>query len=98
MSTASLTAPTVPNRASRGRVPRSSQALLVVPALVILAVFFAYPLVLIVWRSFSDPTIGLHNYVELFTNSTSLTVLLRTFVTALAVSTITLVMAYPYAY
>lgn len=98
MSTVSLTAPSASTRAPRGRVPRSSQALLAVPAVVILAVFFVYPLVLIVWRSFSDPTIGLHNYVELFTNSTSLTVLLRTFVTALAVSTITLVMAYPYAY
>jgi putative spermidine/putrescine transport system permease protein len=72
--------------------------LLLLPAGIVLAVFFLYPLVLIIWRSFSDPTLGFSNYIELFTNSASLKVLLRTFLTAVAVSTITLVIAYPYAY
>jgi putative spermidine/putrescine transport system permease protein len=71
---------------------------LLLPAVIVVAAFFFYPLALIIWRSFSDPSLGFSNYVELFTNSASLKVLLRTFITALAVSTITLVMAYPYAY
>jgi putative spermidine/putrescine transport system permease protein len=87
-----------PHAVTRGTAPRRLKGLLLLPAGIVLAVFFLYPLVLIIWRSFSDPTLGFSNYIELFTNSASLKVLLRTFLTAVAVSTITLVIAYPYAY
>ncbi|MFD1507188.1 ABC transporter permease [Georgenia yuyongxinii] len=89
---------TLPTPAPRKARPRRLAGLLVLPACIVLAVFFLYPLALIIWRSFSEPSLGFANYVELFTNESSLKVLLRTFLTALAVSTITLVMAYPYAY
>src|SRR5262249_13588313 len=52
----------------------------------------------IVWRSISEPQLGLGNYIALLHDGVSMTVLLRTLRTALLVGLCTLVIAYPYAY
>lgn len=77
---------------------RNRTGLLLLPAGVLALVFFAYPLILIIWRSFSDPTIGIDNYLAIFADAGAMAILGRTFFTAFAVSTITLILAYPYAY
>lgn len=77
---------------------RNRTGLLLLPAGILALVFFAYPLVTIIWRSFSDPSIGFGNYIAIFTDAGAMAILGRTFFTAFAVSTITLVLSYPYAY
>lgn len=71
---------------------------LLLPAILIITLFFIVPLVEILVRSVSDPVLGVQNYVWVVTNENVLRVLVRTFVTSLAVTVITLLLAYPYAY
>jgi putative spermidine/putrescine transport system permease protein len=73
-------------------------AWLMVPAIGLLLVFFVYPLFAILWRSFTDPTVGLGNYTLLLHDGVSVTVLIRTLRTSLIVAVGTLILAYPYAY
>jgi putative spermidine/putrescine transport system permease protein len=68
------------------------------PATAVLLVFFCYPLITLVWQSFSDPSLGFENYLSLLHDGTSLLVLWRTLYTAMLVAACTLVIAYPYAY
>ncbi|MGV9862361.1 ABC transporter permease [Rhodococcus koreensis] len=68
------------------------------PGLLLLLVFFFVPLGNIVWKSFTDPTVGLANYTNLITDGVSVRILLRTLLTAAAVATLTLVLGFPYAY
>nr|WP_083466285.1 ABC transporter permease [Kibdelosporangium sp. MJ126-NF4] len=77
---------------------RTTAGWILLPAIAVLLVFFFYPLAIIVWRSFTEPSVGLDNYTALFTDGVSVTVLLRTLRTALIVGLATLVIAYPYAY
>lgn len=76
--------------------------LLVLPLLVLLALVFAYPLAEIFKRTFTDflppQTSGLDNYTWFFETDVNLTVLRRTFFTALLVTALCLVLGYPYAY
>ncbi|ALG15169.1 ABC transporter permease [Kibdelosporangium phytohabitans] len=85
-----------PDPARRNR--RTVAGWVLLPAVAVLLVFFFYPLAIIVWRSFTEPAVGLDNYSALFTDGVSVTVLLRTLRTALIVGLATLVIAYPYAY
>ncbi|MEA2329880.1 MAG: putative spermidine/putrescine transport system permease protein [Thermoleophilaceae bacterium] len=75
---------------------------LVLPALLILAVFFFYPLAEIVRRSFAEiappGTSPFGNYQWFFDTPANLTILRRTIVTAVAVTAACLLVAYPYAY
>jgi putative spermidine/putrescine transport system permease protein len=82
---------------SRRRRPALG-VLLLVPALVVVLVFFVYPVVALSARSFLEPEPGVAQYAHLFTDSTTLTILLRTFIVAVLVTGVTLVLAYPYAY
>ena len=77
--------------------PRAG-ALLLAPAIMLLLVFFAYPLATIVWRSFTDPSAGLGNYVSLLHDGVSVTVLIRTLRTAVIVALCTLIIGYPFAF
>jgi len=67
-----------------------------------LAVFFAYPLGTMFVRSFTDfvnhGDSGFANYHWFFTSDVQLTILRRTFVTAVIVTLICLAIGYPYAY
>ena len=79
------------------RVP-SSQWLLVLPALALLAVILLWPLARSVARSVGAPDLTFDHYRTLFTDGVTLTVLLRTAGTAAAVTVIALALGYPYAY
>ena len=71
---------------------------LAAPAVLVLLVALAYPLSIVVWRSFADPAPGLDNYVWFFQSVVNRTVLQRTFVVAAWVTLASLICAYPYAY
>lgn len=95
------------SEAPRARVSRGSLRLggrrlppwtLVVPAVALLVVFFAYPVAKIVADSFTEGGFGLGHYRELFDSSTTVRVVVRTLLVSLAVSALTLALAYPYAY
>ncbi|WP_433430760.1 ABC transporter permease [Nonomuraea sp. CA-141351] len=73
-------------------------ALLALPALVALAVFFLFPLISTVISAFTDPAPGLGNFTWFFGEAQNLRVLGRTFTTALWVTVIALIVSYPYAY
>ncbi|WP_040407743.1 ABC transporter permease [Amycolatopsis nigrescens] len=93
MTTGEPTVVTEPRRRRRGVA-----GWILLPAVATLLVFFFYPLATIVWSSFTEPAVGLDNYIALFTDGVSATVLLRTLRTALIVALVALVVAYPYAY
>jgi putative spermidine/putrescine transport system permease protein len=77
-------------------------ALLVLPALALSAVVFAYPVIRLLVRSFTDfpseADSGFANYTWFLGNSTQLAVLGRTFLTAAIVTAVCLAVGYPYAY
>lgn len=86
-----------------GREPKAPRPsgrawLLLLPAYALLIGVFAYPLLESVWRSFSEPTLGLENYSWALTNPNNLAVIARTFGNALLATAICLALAYPYAY
>lgn len=74
----------------------------VLPALVVLGVFFAYPVFDILRLSLDDfdpPQIGgLDNYAWFFDTNVNIVVLERTLLVSLGVTIICLLLAYPYAY
>jgi putative spermidine/putrescine transport system permease protein len=74
-----------------------SPGMLVVPGLVFLAVCFGYPLLEMALRSFTDPSLAA-NYGEIFDTSIYARSLRTTFQTALIVTVVCLLIAYPYAY
>ncbi|MEU8246806.1 ABC transporter permease [Nonomuraea sp. NPDC048916] len=85
--------------ATAGRDPGDRRpALLTLPALVALAVFFLYPLISMMISAFADPEPGLGNFTWFFGEPQNLQVLGRTFTTALWVTVLALVISYPYAY
>jgi putative spermidine/putrescine transport system permease protein len=89
-------------RAVRSRLRVNGWAALALPALVIVGVFFAYPVFEIVRRSFTEfqapQAGGWDNYRWFFETPVNLTVLKRTFTTAAIVTAITAGVAFPYAY
>lgn len=84
------------------RVPRylrvDGWGALVLPLLLFLIFVFVVPLVIMLLRSFTDPTAGLANYRAIFANSLYVRVLANTFMISLIVTVVTLLLAYPYAY
>jgi len=72
--------------------------LLLIPAFVIVSLFFLAPLIDVLIRSITDPKPGVQNYVWLFTTEANINVVVRTFVTAIVVTLVCLLLAYPYAY
>lgn len=73
-------------------------AWLLVPAIAVLGVFFFYPLIVLVVKSFTQPHPGVGNYTGLLHDGSSVPVLIRTLYTSLIVAGCGLVIAYPYAY
>lgn len=79
--------------------PRHRRALAgVMPALGLIGAFFFLPLGLLLWRSFSEPTLGFENYTKLLHDPTAKAILLRTFVVAFTITIATMMLGYPYAY
>ncbi|WP_109474514.1 ABC transporter permease [Ornithinimicrobium cavernae] len=56
------------------------------------------PLAMSLWRSLTDPSLGLTHYTDLFTDGITLTIVSRTLMTSLIVTVGTVVLGYPYAY
>ncbi|WP_409187024.1 ABC transporter permease [Amycolatopsis sp. VS8301801F10] len=94
MTAAATRPPAVPRAGSGKR--RTSWLLL--PAAAVVLVFFFYPLAVILWRSFTEPSFGIGNYLAVLGDEVQLRVLLRTLRTALIITAATLVIGYPYAY
>jgi putative spermidine/putrescine transport system permease protein len=85
--------------AARTRAPKNWRPLLLlIPATIVVTLFFVAPLISVFWRSISDPVVGLQNFVWLFTTESNLVVAGRTFGTAFLVTVVCLIIAYPYAY
>ena len=81
------------------RGPRNWRPLLLlIPAFVIVSLFFLAPLIDVFVRSVTDPQPGAQNYVWLVTTEANVAVVLRTFGTAILVTIVCLLLAYPYAY
>lgn len=83
---------------SRLRLARNLSWVLLAPALALLAGILFLPLILSFWRSISLPELGIGNYVELFTDGVTMTVIGRTVITAAIVMLVSMVLGYPYAY
>jgi putative spermidine/putrescine transport system permease protein len=77
---------------------RAAPPLLLAPTLLLLLAFFAYPLVVVLSRSLTEPSFGFDNYVELWESRAFRAVMRNTFVIAAWTTLISLVMAYPVAY
>jgi len=71
---------------------------LVLPASLFLLITFVYPVGLLLLRSVSFPTWGTQNYATIFQETIYLRVLANTVVISGAVTLITLLLGYPYAY
>ena len=63
-----------------------------------LVLFFVWPLLRVIWRSFTDPGLGIENYATVFGDGPYLIVLWNTIETAATVTFICLLIAYPVAY
>ncbi|MEV7009842.1 ABC transporter permease [Streptosporangium sp. NPDC051022] len=100
MTTSSSAASAVRSRRGSARAVRRMHPgyLLVIPAAVLVGVFFAYPVISLALDSVLKPTPGTGHYADIFTDPTSMRILVRTFTVALLVTAVTLVLAYPYAY
>ncbi len=73
-------------------------ARLVMPAFLLLVVFFLMPMLSLLLRSVLDPTPGLGNYAQLFGSTTYLRVFSNTFFVAAVVTGVTLVIGFPVAW
>lgn len=97
MSTASITAPAagVPRRHVR---PAGSGFGFTLPALTLLVLFFALPVLVLLLRSVLEPEPGLQNYRELFGSATYARVFFNTFLVSAVVTAVTLVIGFPVAW
>jgi putative spermidine/putrescine transport system permease protein len=77
---------------------RRSPLLLTVPALSLLIVFFALPVLALLLRSVLEPSPGLSNYVALLGSSTYTRILINTFAVSAVVTVVTLLIGFPTAW
>jgi putative spermidine/putrescine transport system permease protein len=90
------TEPSLVQRAVRDRLAINRWALIAVPGLAFLGVFFFFPLFQMAIRSFTDPSPS--NYSIFVDSPVYLRTLVTTFKTAFIVTIACLVLGYPYAY
>jgi putative spermidine/putrescine transport system permease protein len=88
----------IKKRASNQLGAQAKLFLLTIPAVIILLFFFIIPILIILSRSFTDPHVGLQNYMTFFKESAYISALKNTFKTAFMVTLITLLLGYPVAY
>jgi len=68
------------------------------PALLLVMLFFVVPVLMLLLRSVTEPTFGLHNYAELLGGATYLKVFFNTFLVAGIVTFAALLLGYPVAW
>lgn len=90
--------PTSRTATSGGSSDRRSSMALLVPAIILVLGVFAVPLMIMVWRAFTDPVAGFENFQWYLGDPVQRAVLLRTFTTGIEVTLICLLLGYPYAY
>ncbi|MGV3550925.1 ABC transporter permease [Rhizobium sp.] len=69
-----------------------------VPAFVLIAIFFVVPVLMLLMRSVLEPEVGLQNYATLLGSTTYLRIFLNTFIVAGVVTIISIVIGYPVAW
>jgi putative spermidine/putrescine transport system permease protein len=72
--------------------------LLLAPSLALLLLLFVFPLAVVLSRSFTDPTLGVHNYVALLRSVAFRNILINTFEIAAWTTVICVAVGYPFAY
>lgn len=87
-----------PAQGRAGAAHRLAGYLLILPIVLLLLVFFVYPVLVILLRSFTEPHLGFQNYVALWEAPANVTIVRKTFGIALWTTLICLILAYPYAY
>lgn len=84
------------------RAPRSWRWVLLLPCVAVLGAFFFFPSWLLLSESFTDfrapQSGGLDNFRWVYASDANLTILGRTFVAAVVVTAVCLVLGFPYAY
>ena len=83
-----------PNFISRNR----GMLMLMAPIVAFLALFFAWPVVLVLGNSFGGNGGPIGEYIEFFTSNTYVRIVFRTIFVALLVTALCLLIGYPYAY
>lgn len=78
--------------------PKREHLLLLAPPTLFLFLLFVMPLAMVVWRAFSEPELGVGNFVTIFANNSHFRVLLFTFKLAGQVTLLCLLIGYPVAY
>lgn len=78
--------------------PESKQNSLLLPALVLIAAVFLYPVIAMLVRSFTTPPGGLSHYKDVFTTGGVLTILGRSLLISVIVTVVSLLVGYPFAY
>jgi len=68
------------------------------PALLLIALFFVLPVLMLLLRSVTEPTLGFGNYAELLGGATYLKVFFNTFLVAAIVTAAALMLGYPVAW
>jgi len=87
-----------PSRSSTASRARLVPALLLLPCLIWIVVFFLWPLALMCWRSLASEGFSLESYQVLFTSPLYTKVMITTVRTAAVATAFALVLAYPIAY
>lgn len=72
--------------------------MLILPLVAVLAAVYLFPLVKVLWISFSDPQIGLQNYSEIFTNRTIQKVLVTTLKICIITTILSVLIGYLISY
>ncbi|MFS8050558.1 ABC transporter permease [Rhizobium sp. BR 314] len=78
--------------------PRQGSFGYLLPALLIIALFFIVPVCMLLMRSIFEPQLGLQNYTTLLGSTTYLRVFLNTFLVAGLVTFVSIVIGYPMAW
>ena len=94
----SLAAPRAARSRSRAWTPARGYGLLIIPPLLLLAVFFVWPLARVVFQSVMEPTPGFGNFIEIWNNGSYLKVLRNTLTLSATVTLVALLLAYPVAW
>ncbi len=71
---------------------------LLIPAILLLFIFFVLPVIALLLRSVLEPSLGLANYAELFGSTTYARIFFNTFLVATVVTAITLLIGFPTAW
>ena len=80
------------------KMRKNSMKMMVLPSLLLLLLFFIYPIITVLIKSFTEPDFGVQNYVHFFQQSAYIKALINTFKISLIVTVITVLAGYPVAY